>query len=112
MQEVRLKGYFNNCDYQNKKITVLFLDDAFTRDFLMKYYSSSQNNPIKNGEFYVKFTNNSKCFLDKAYLCQAPIQSLLDNVVNITAVIKHYNFTSNGEKISGWNLNLVHMSIE
>jgi hypothetical protein len=109
-KEIYLRAFFKSYDSENKKLTMLFLDDeieAFTKDFLNKYYSAAQNNPVKSQEFYVKWDKKSIAYVDKSGVCLVPVQELIDKVVNLCVYIKHYNFMSNGKKIQGWNINLV-----
>lgn len=112
-KEINLKAYFKSYDQENKKLTLLFLNEEiepFTKDFLTKYYSAAQNNPVKPQEFYVKWNKICKVYIDKADMCQVPVQSLQDKVVTLSVYIKHYNFVSYGKKIQGWNINLVKMN--
>lgn len=110
-KEINLRAYFKSCE--DKKLTMLFMDDdieTFTKQFLTKYYSNAQNNPIRNQEFYVKFDQKkSICYLDKADQIIIPIEELLNKFVEMTIYIKHYNFISNGRKVIGWNINLINM---
>lgn len=113
-KEITLKAIFNKYDEQTKKLSMLFLDteiEPFTKNFLTKYYSESQHNPINRNEFYVKFDmKKSICFLDKGNQVIVPVQDMLDKVVSITVLIKHYNFTNaKGNKIIGWNIHLLVM---
>ena len=108
-KEINLRAYFQSIN--GKKLTMLFMDDeveSFTKQFLTKYYSNAQNNPIRSQEFYVNFDpKKSICYLDKADQIIVPIEQLLNKFVLMTVYIKHYNFTSNGKKIIGWNINLL-----
>lgn len=113
-KEITIKAFFKSYDENYKKLTLLFLDDEvepFTKSFLTKYYSSAQNNPIKYGEFSVKHdVRKSRVYIDKGEQILAPIQDLLDQIVEMTVFIRHYNFTDkSGKKIIGWNINLVKM---
>ena len=113
-KEITLTAYFKQYDENNKKLTMLFLDDEiepFTKSFLTKYYDTAQNNPIKDNEFYIKFDlRKSVCFLDKGYQIIVPVQDMLDKIVCMTVAIRNYNFTNNmGKKIIGWNIHLLTM---
>ena len=114
-KEYNIKAYFKHYNTENKKLTLLFLDnevEPFTKDFLTKYYSNAQNNPIKDNEFYIKHDiKKSVCYLDKKEQVMIYIQDLLDQIVSIVIYIKHYNFSDRmtGKKIIGWNIHLVKM---
>lgn len=113
-KEIKLKAYFRNYDAVTKKLTMLFLDDVtepFTRSFLTQYYNAAQNNPVESQQFYVKFSQYSMCYADKAKQARVPLQDLLQHVVSITIYIKHYNFMSAGKKIQGWNINLLNINL-
>lgn len=110
---LNVQGFFKTCDINYKKITFLLLDDEanLTKNILMKYHSEYQKNPINDTEFYVKFDNKSKCYIDKADLAQIPITNLVDQVVTMQVYMKHYAFTDKyGKKITGWTLNLIKMN--
>lgn len=113
-KEFTIKAYFNSYNPEYKKMTMLFLDDEiepFTKSYLTKYYFGAQNNPIKNGEFYVKFdVKKAKVYADKSCQFNTAVQELLDQVVEMRVYIKHYNFVDkSGKKIIGWNINLISM---
>lgn len=112
-KEINLRAFFSSYDADVKKLTMVFLDteiEAFTKSFLNSYYSTAQNNPIRDQTFFIKFDQKkSHCFHDKACINLVDIQDLLDKVVTVTVYIRHYNFMSNGKKIQGWSINLVSM---
>ena len=105
---ITLKAFYKSCDTNNKKLSMLFLDDEiepFTKNFLMKYYSNAQNNPIRGNEFYVKYNDRSICCLDKSETCVGSISDLVDSIVIMRVNIKNYNFAnSDGRKVIGWNI--------
>lgn len=108
----KLKAYFNEYNPNTKKCTMLFLDDEaepFTKPFLTKYYSSAQNNPLDGQRFYVNTSLKSLCYLDKNHEHVTHIQNLVDNVCELHVKLKNYNFTQNGKKIIGWNIQLLTM---
>ena len=112
MKHITIKGLLKKYDAQKKKITLLFMSDeidSFTRQFLNGHYNKSQINPMRNGEFYVKYNNNSRFYLDKAEQNIATsMDSLLERVVNMTIYIRHYDFIDKkGKRIIGWNITLV-----
>jgi hypothetical protein len=109
-KEFTIKAYFESYDRDKNKLIMLFLDDevdTFTKSFLTKYYSSSQYNPIHNNKFDVKYTKKSIGYLDKAKQAITSVHNLMDQIVNMTVYISHYNFNANGKRIVGWNINLV-----
>lgn len=109
---ITIRAFLKSCDTTSKKLTMIFLDDEieeFTKSFLMNYYSNAQNNPIRDNEFIVKYCEKSRCFLDNARQTIGSMSDLVDNVITANVFIRHYNFTSGGKKIIGWNVNLVSM---
>lgn len=109
-KEFAITAYYESYEKDKNKLIMLFLDDevdSFTKSFLAKYYSSSQHNPIHNNKFDVKYTKKSIGYLDKAKHAITPIHNLVDQIVNMTVYISHYNFNANGKRIVGWNVNLV-----
>ena len=109
-KDFNIKAYYESYDRDKNKLIMLFLDDEvdpFTKSFLTKYYSSSQYNPIHSNKFDVKYTKKSIGYLDKAKQVITPVHNLVDQIVNMTVYISHYNFNSNGKRIVGWNINLV-----
>ena len=110
---VTIKAFLKECDTDNKKLTMLFLDDEierFTKNFLTNYYSNAQNNPIKGEEFYIKYCDKSRFFLDKVGVVIGDVQTLVDSIVIVQVHIRHYNFTDkSGRKVVGWSINMIQM---
>lgn len=115
MSQVTLRGLLKSCDKDSKKIILILLDreiEKFTFDYL-----NNKSNPIEitplsyNNHFYVKLNRQSKAYLDKNCETITSIENLIDQVVNLSVKVYHFNFRDqkSGKKVRGWNLTLINM---
>lgn len=107
--EKKIRGLVYKCD--EKDITLYILADEIadgTNAFLRTYFTG-QNRTVTRTTFKVKINSNSMAFLDKGRQCLISVGELLNQVVELTVAIKHYNFSANGKKITGWNMQLIEM---
>ncbi len=107
--EKKLRGLLYKCD--EKYITFYILADEMATDTnkFLKTYFTGQNKTITPTTFKVKITGKSKAHLDKAQQVQILPQELINQVVEINVIVKHYNFLQADKKIIGWNMTLNEM---
>lgn len=105
--EKNLRGLFYKCDEKDITLYILADEIAYDTNKFLRSYFTGQNRTITATTFKVKRTDESKAHLDKAKQVLIDIQTLLEQVVEIKVTIKHYSFSSNGKKITGWNMRLL-----
>jgi hypothetical protein len=107
--EKNLRGLFYECD--EKTATFYILAEEISPDtykFLHTYFPG-QNRSITANKFKVKISSNTKAHLDKAEQSPVYYMDLIEQMVEIKVLVKHYSFSSNGKKITGWNMQLIEM---
>jgi hypothetical protein len=114
MPQITLRGFFKSYDQTTKKLTFVLLSreiEKFTYDYLHNKSNPLQINPLRHDQFYVKSNAKSRACLDREGQVITPISGLLDQVVNLTVTVYHYNFKDKktGKKVVGWSLTLVDM---
>lgn len=114
MSQVTLRGLLKSCDKDSKKITLILLDreiEKFTYDYLNNKSNPIEINPVSYNHFYVKLNKQSKAYSDKNCKTINPIENFIDQVVNLTVKVYHFDFRDkkSGKKVRGWNLTLIDM---
>lgn len=125
-----LQGFFISYD-QYDRAKIMFLDNynaneegnattsrnnKFISDSFTKSYVTKKSAP-KNGKhpmtddntcFYVKCGKKPIGIIDNKLV---PIRELKQHTVELQVEVKTYNFTKMGNKIHGWNINLLKMRL-
>ena len=107
---VTLRGLLIHNNSEWKALTLYFVDDDFTHDYLLyrdeNYYGKS---PVSkdSGLYYVKYKSlwNLACFASEKKENRIPVDDLINSVVCMEVQVKRYNYKSS----SGWSLQLVEM---